>query len=921
MSIDESLQLIGSSSSLFMKIINDDVTFITTEGHRESSVEILRCLLKRSFSKENVSCNEEQINVLQSLFRKCSHLFEKRMSRDEGGMEQSEHIRLALVELMTELGTYLTTHNDVEQIQLCEDASRICHTLARDVFKDPFPDILLASCKLVQTLARLSPPAVGETATELLLQLAGNDVKHCLFGHRRSKIRSEAVETSSAIVLCLCYQSSRNNDDPSIQEALQNILLPGWEELIKMDSSVPVRLAVLRAVRVTAEQFDWSYSPTVTVEHDKESTPSIESHLLSLFVSGISDGNVQVQEVALQQMYASGCLGKGETAVNWDVISRYFNPLIETVLASCSLSLTTCMGRVRSLEALQVCLSFVLAITDVDEPCLTLPRIKPIVECLRRNIIDTDENDVLQAALKACEILGESKFPSLILTMMVEPNEERFELSKDAVAMILTPRECSSTMLFLSRMVKGLLCHDKGSEILSRLDPTFVVSTPDWIYSSPSSMVAITMLLSHPKVTNSVAENPSLAWGLLESVSEVIKCCTHHLNSREEVDKGPWTLKEESVLDILISIVHLLGCPDTFGLSTKTVKILEDFSSCFLSDVDADDTVTAKKEATLLDDYFCKVVPKIVATAETEFPWKESDASFQSMRALLRAVNGSTISSNFDVVAPFFMHHISNSDIAQDEEAEEYSLRITMMSLLQSILADKTFHSAGCSPSTKIAPSRIILSLTLPHLAWRPGGLASALRKIGIATVYSLLSNLEGVSETSVLQTDTLTRLIPILHSCLEDTESSTRELSCVSLSMVLEQASSEVIRKILKTNLRVIDTLEPSLLNLLDDSHNPVRLAACRTLRLLFTLRPLSEKAISRLIIHLDDDEKDIKEQVHGVLEFVINLIIRNISSDCEQARVCSEKLMVMAKHFLLDALHTHRDKSYLNRLLGLVT
>ncbi len=983
-STEEILQLFDCSKSeesvlsTLLAIINDELAFVTTEGHRESSVEILRDLLQRAFSQQG--CVEaNSINILHSLFQQCSHIFERRMSRHDStdhqsfhgsslsSLEQSEHIRLSLVELMSELGNYLIMHTQsVAMEPIDEAASCICQMLAKYVLSDPFPDILVASCELVQTLAKLCPAAVKLNSKDLLLQLAGKDVKHSLFRNRRSKIRSEAVETSCAIVLCQASESRSKfvkHGDKSMPlhmlEALQSNLLPGWDDLVKMDASVSVRVAALNAVGMTAKQFDWTYTPCEerhglltsgkNTHQSIELTTFVESKILSLFVLGASDGNIQVQSLAIQRLISTLNCGSHNTGqgwnVPWDVIARYFDPVLELTLASCSLSWPTCQGRVRSLEALQVLLSFAIAIRDsavVTDKTL-LPRIQPIVECLRKNIVSGEKdvlqvrNDVallrcdtfcvilfisytfyfsscrhiIQAALAACSILGGSDTCSTrVLDMLTVSSKNNVELSKDAIVMIMisSPQEAASTMLLLSRMVKGMICNEDAAEILCKVDPTFSVSTPNWIYTSPSSMATITRLISNTSVTNHVSVNSSLAWALLDVISEVVKCCKHHLSIGEEGHDCLWTLKEESVLEILIGIIHLLGCPETYGLSAQATAILQDFSSCFLCD---------DVKRSLLDFHFRKLLPKITAAAESAFPWKESDAAFLAMTALVRAAEGATVSSNFELVAPFFVHHMSSTEIAKEEEPEEYSLRITLMSLLQCILSDNTFHSIQHVSSGKITPTNIILSLVLPNLVWRAGGLASALRKLSVATVFSLLCHMKRVDEASALHSDTLAQLIPVLHSCLEDTEPTTREIAAVCLALILEQSSSEVIQTIWITDARILDTLQPSLLSLLDDNHNPTRIAACRALKSILTQRSPSEKALSSLIVHLDDDDQEVKEQVHGVLHTVLELLL--LSNTYDETRDCSGKVLATANRYLNDALQTHRDRSYCSSLIGM--
>ena len=520
-----------------------------------------------------------------------------------------------------------------------------------------------------------------------------------------------------------------------------------------------------------------------------------------------------------------------------------------------------------------------------------------------------------QAALAACSILGGSNACSThVLDKLISSRETNFELSKDANAMTSSPREAASTMLLLSRMVKGLICNDEAAAILRRVDPTLSMSAPNWIYTSPSAMTTITTLLSHTSVTNGVSVHPSLAWALLDAVSEVVKCCKHHLSVGGDDHDDSWTLKEESVLEILVVIVHLLGCPESHGLSAQVAGILQEFSSFFRSDADLDST-----KQSLLDVHFCKLVPKIIVDAESVFPWKESDAAFLAFTALLRTVQGATVSSNFDLVAPFFIHHMPSTEISKEGEPEEYSLRITLMSLLQSILSDSSFHSPAQIPGSKIGPTDFLLSLVLPNLVWRAGGLASALRKLSVATVFSLLCHMKGVE----IHSDILAQLIPVLHSCLEDTESSTRELACVCLSLTLEKSSSVMIQKIWESDARILDTLQPSLLSLLDDNHSPTRLAACRALKSILTLRAPTTKAkvIKSLIVHLDGDDQEVKEQVHEVLHGLIELLLLSSKcGKCEKTRDCGATVLATAILSLKDALHTHRDASYCNSLLSLI-
>lgn len=213
------------------------------------------------------------------------------------------------------------------------------------------------------------------------------------------------------------------------------------------------------------------------------------------------------------------------------------------------------------------------------------------------------------------------------------------------------------------------------------------------------------------------------------------------------------------------------------------------------------------------------------------------------------------------------------------------------MALLQTILSDESFHRSpqyastggGNSSTPNVSATmttEIILSLVLPNLVWRPGGLAAALRRLSVATVFSLLRCSKDSEASAALDTpEMLTQLIPILQSCLDETEDSSRELACLCLSMILEQTHPETFKTIWETHEPVIDTLQSRLLGLLDDNHNPVRLAACKALECLLIKtsstreRKQMEDVVSILTVHLADDEKEVQKQVGGVLAVICEL------------------------------------------------
>ena len=201
--------------------------------------------------------------------------------------------------------------------------------------------------------------------------------------------------------------------------------------------------------------------------------------------------------------------------------------------------------------------------------------------------------------------------------------------------------------------------------------------------------------------------------------------------------------------------------------------------------------------------------------------------------------------------------------------------------------------------------------------------MASTLRKVAVAALHAFLKHCNDTDAT--IRPGMISQLIPLLHSNLEDYESTTRELSCACLSMVLEHISVETFCAIWQTNYRVIDTICPQLLELLDDSHDPVRIAACMALEKYLALAhgasisssssfdlDLSsvENVTTSLLIQLDDPDKEVQDSVFQVLSELLQL-----HSNEEYVDI---KVVDMMKKYIKVSLASHRDASYCQILLA---
>jgi len=1029
---NDSCSSISPTVQTLLSLINNDDDF-STEGHRESSVDILRMVFQQCFggsssSTDNLHQHQQDDGVMQTtltnLFYLCSQTFQNRMLKCQlvsntsesskfqsavtttsNPVESSEHIRLLLVALMLDLGRYClasisTNTMNNSNIDLVESnnkkilnaSSNVCQTLSKSTIDDPYPEVQRAACNLVEVLSKLCPLAVRMNAISLLVPLTGrvddscgtrNQLstdtsiisKKCLFRHRHAKTRCKGVDASAAIVTCCPRGISSSSSDDSqtvatttvsdhlsrygshsttMEQILNDTLLPGWEELLKIDSSSSVQIAVLKALGNVANKLGWRCNPNIDDKQIcKESTIDltsiVEAHMLTLLLMCISSENVdQVRKLAVQQLTSvqSSSDGGDEQYKNmpsWDILGAYFQPMVERVLSSCSISWTSCQSRVRSLGALQVILSIAIPLMDKSEPSFDL--MHSIIDTLSENIL-SEEKDILEAALTCCRILGANNHGSIValeVISSIQPcNEESSSLvlnsDESTTTIQSSPRQITSVLLMIDSMMKGSLCTEDSALILNEIDSSLDISTPNWFHTSTKSTTTISSLLCHTTIINNVATNSSLAWALLDACKSFVQC-TEQLGDKLE-------LTEESIMNVLISITYLLSCPEQYGLSSTAINILDTFSFAILGQNNENEGLT------LLDVHFRTILPKI--RDKHEFPWKQSDPSFLAMDALLRHCKGSTVGKNFGLVAPFFISHLSNipnkkneesdgcggsqmlgdSATTKDDLTEEYSLRISLMALLQTILSDQSFsqtdggsqlHEQGefSNVSSALAAqftTDALLSIVIPNLVWKAGAMASVLRKIAVATLYSLLRhhcNQDGC--TGMLRPEMISHLIPVLSSNVEDSESTTRELSCVCLSMVLGQVSDEIFSQICKTNKRVFDTICPRLLESLDDSHDPVRVAACSALEAFIKLASNSqssfdlelatiENILSSLLIQLDDPDKGIQESVFNTLSVLVELY---------GGANGNKEVVEMMTRLISASLQSHRDKTYCSKLL----
>ena len=925
-----------SVPEVLLAIVEDGTS---TEGQRESSLEVLAELLRTALGSPHDAARGHDNNggrtatstttavrdVLPGLFDRVAKTFSRRMARSEAGggcggglrcgsgsgpSEPSEHIRLGLVLLTTDLCGHLSRCGGSDGKRFLSPASLVCHVLATSALLDPHPDVQRESCALIQALSILCPMAVRMNAERLLVPFTGCAEgegwgavtrNKCLFRHRHAKTRAKAVSASAAIVLCCprsspggcvddvdsssataktdserpAFVSTRGSKSSSFKQALHDALLPCWEDLMTTDSAT-VQIEVLRAVGRFSSDPCWYISSN----SKKAIHEAVETRAISLLLSGLSTGRAaQVRSTALQILREQKTdaemrpTGNGGAGLNFpkERFATYFKSTLELSIEESSRNRLTFQASVCSLETLQVVLC--ISISSIGGGALSLSESDG--EALLRVLVTSsqhEDREVLEAAMCTCCVIGGGNQSSNVLLSAVSGALTQNLDGVDDVPE-LTPRQKTSLLLVVDGLMKGQLDNADALSILKGVDEAITLPDCDWFAASSGQRIISSLFIA---AHDHVATNATLAWALLDACDSFVQCVGRYSQYNEK----SLGLDGRVMVQVLASIVFLLSCPDDFGVAPKVLRILQDFT-----------VMQNIASGTLLDVHFRSVAGTVLVNTPRSFPWKPKDPSFLALDALLRACRGSTTGSNFDLLVPFFINHLTTlgGEPKRDIDADEYSLRIALMSLLQTVLSDGSFFQ-NSTPIGRVGgilaaadlTTDVILSLVIPNMVWRSGGMSAALRKLSIATLFSLLSHYRKVhqqeGDCATLKLETIAHLIPILHSNLDDGDATTRELTCVCLASILAQTTPDMMVTILEDNSKVLGNLQSRLTDMLDDSSNPVRIAACGVLDELLDLTHSTSKLSTHglgvdalcdtLLVHeSDSDHPDVQSKVAETL------------------------------------------------------
>lgn len=292
--------------------------------------------------------------------------------------------------------------------------------------------------------------------------------------------------------------------------------------------------------------------------------------------------------------------------------------------------------------------------------------------------------------------------------------------------------------------------------------------------------------------------------------------------------------------------------------------------------------------------------PGAAANPQLVPAWEHGSHRERAFDALLRAA-APACGPHLGLLVPVLCRH------AALERPPE--VRLATLALLQTLLE----APAAGRASTPFCP-RLITEALVPNIVWKAGRVASTVRKVAVACLYTLLrghnpgaSDGKGaaVVECSYVDADcafaTAPHVLPVLKTDLEDHDASTRQLVCHCLRIVFAMLP-------LALSQQPVGDLYPALLKRLDDSSDDVRFAACGALeRFVGSAPPAAfagtciEYMTEQLLVHLDDGDTSIQDAVLGVLKALASQV---------DAKLVGRKAAA--------ARTSHRSPAYVDRLVA---
>ncbi|GMH85888.1 hypothetical protein TrVE_jg3977 [Triparma verrucosa] len=735
--------------------------------------------------------------------------------------EPAEEIRLLLLKTTTTL----LNHPSIQPSANSKTTTSVFSTIIEGIIRacgDNFPEVKRECCLCLAKMSKKGGEVIKMHAESLTKQLNTN------LNHQHSKTRQMTVK-AIGIVLSSAGGVTTNSEKLMIETVLPSLKKTGFDQIPSVRKGFITCL--VKILNVALDNFDFDEDPSsssatedkmvidgeATLQENKNATSNSKVYapfvpqLLAFLLGMCCDEVEEVKNVALEELQKLADSRKEESIFKFqkspdDMTSKFISYYFEKILSI----LVTDAGHWTSgqREKALSTLTTLIEFTAPAHPSL-YSNLEIIISCLASAI--NDDEEVVAANTSVCAgALGKKLGASPAAIQILLPRLD------GSLSGMNTPEKLVGSLLILSSILVG--------------------SDDDCVVNLATK---ISTALSSPAILESTDRD------VLEALLET---------AENFVDKvgGRWKTCEGSdgalTLNLLHSCIFLLGADVNYDLRDGTggmLKKISGFCGC------GDDV------SMLFDGHFVNLVNRLRGEPELTVVWPNGkDPNLRAFDALMR-VAGATGGKHFASVIDIFESHMN-----VDNEPES---RLVVMALLESVLNNKQV-----AEYVKEFTGKLINDVVAPNIVWRAGGVASTIRKVSIACLFTILKS-ETVDTQTLFQA--APKLLPVLKTNLGDYDASSRQLCCLSLGIIFASLPGAL-------GMEPVHQLYPDLLKCLDDSSDDVRFAACGTLKVFLKSAPaehfkgtLMDYLCDQLLIHMDDPDPVIQQSVFDILLVAIEV------------------------------------------------
>ncbi len=872
-------------------------------------------IAKHNFANDNFNYDEYQNSLLK-----------KKMDgiNKQSRYEKSEEIRLLLIQAMSAvlelvqcsiLGSGEDDRNDIESLIL--PSNLICQVLGKSALLDSYPELKRESSNLLKLLADMVPIAVKMNEECLLDSILGPEKdsfnntmnmdhkqqtkNQYLILHRHAKTRSLALEAVADIMRCHgmynrasvkhVKTSSVKEEEDGESSALLDILatkvIPCLETRIPFDHSASVRGALAITVGKLLHQI---------IEHSSTSSTSYTvplSNLTLLLLIGASDEVEVVKHKSLTQLTKCAeafCVANG-IIIDENDDDDHSSDLTAIFIGTSFMDLVTAMlqrisrnSSIQSSRRYFETLAATIKITSHNIDTNIVPSgiwrnhvlLTKIISTICCSLLENDdEQSLFEAALACANSLGSVSYARQSILQIMEASLNKEDNNND-IALLeveeLVSTTATMTVQNTDSNVKLIFssaqqCASAVNLIGGLVQGWYQYESNDTKKTSPNrrddmdELRTTIRLLGCKKVIQSAHLSQDAAIALLSSCHSLTNFAIFESSSKKvDICKS-----DEFICNLTWCCVNLIACPNDFNVSELALNILKMLATR-LPEVGS--------YTELLDLNFELILSKLTSNARNVC-WSRGDQNLNTFDALVRTSHGSTLAANLDTLLPLFESHLAQKSLRghndehghdKDQVVGQFSTKIYFMALVESIVSKPSLPRHDFFPFVE----RILDTVVVPNLVWQVGGMASALRKVSAAVLFSIL---RGNCITDEIIFRVAPRLFSIVKANLSDDDSSLRELSISSMKLLLERLPNRLGEE-------ALHDLYPELMKCLDDSFDSVRLETCDALKHFFKCSSRSnyDTAIlsyicEQLFVHLDDPNPALKEKVFEVLVVLLDI------------------------------------------------